>query len=158
MFMFKGMHMSGVGMFGVGVGWVCGGGYLPTLRHGTTDTMGYGRQASGSHPTGMLSCSKKKVELSSISSCCFSVRTDSFFAMETAIEQYIRRFVHSKTEEKVELHLTPDLHIRHAKKKGSILLAVFWANLLQHPNNFPKRKYSYKKVIAMYFFRALCYI
>ena len=77
--------------------------------------------------------------------------------METAIEQYIRRFVHSKTEEKVELHLTPDLHIRHAKKKGSILLAAFWANLLQHPNNFPKRKYSYKKVRAMYFFRALCY-
>ena len=79
------------------------------------------------------------------------MRADSFFAMETAIEQYIRRFVHSKTEEKVELHLTPDLHIRHAKKKGSILLAVFWANLLQHPNNFPKRKYSYKKVRAMYF-------
>ena len=59
MFMFKGVHMSGVGMFGVGVGWVCGGGYLPTLRHGTWDTMGYGRKASGSHPTGMLSCSKK---------------------------------------------------------------------------------------------------
>ena len=66
--------------------------------------------------------------------------------METNVEQYVRKFVHSKTEEKVELHLTPNLHIRPVKKRGSILLAVFWANVLQHPNNFPKKKYSYKKV------------
>ena len=66
--------------------------------------------------------------------------------METSVEQYIRKFVQSKTEEKVQLHLTPHLHIRHVKKRGSILLAVFWASLLQHPNNFPKKKYSYKKV------------
>ena len=28
----------------------------PPPRHGTWDTTGYGRQAVGTHPTGMLSC------------------------------------------------------------------------------------------------------
>ena len=31
-------------------------GSLPLPRHGTWDTMGYGRQSGGMHPTGMLSC------------------------------------------------------------------------------------------------------
>ena len=34
-------------------GWVCPGGYPPP-RHGTWDTMDYGRQAGGTHPTGIL--------------------------------------------------------------------------------------------------------
>ena len=71
-----GVSILGVGMPGVGISRVGLGmsrGWVPTPRHEissrthrptpgdeTWDTMEYGWQAGGKHPTGMLSCSKCK--------------------------------------------------------------------------------------------------
>ncbi len=66
--------------------------------------------------------------------------------METDLERYIREFVWEKAQERVQLHLTPELHLRHVTRRGATLLAAFWANLLQHYRNYPTDKYRYRKV------------
>ena len=43
---------------GMSKGGMSGGVYPPIPVHGTCDTLRYGRQAGGRHPTGMLSCLK----------------------------------------------------------------------------------------------------
>ena len=64
---------------------------------------------------------------------------------ETAIENYIRAYVYSKTGEDVTLELKDFIAIRHVTKGGSTALAILWANVLQHINNYPNTKYSYKR-------------
>ncbi len=61
------------------------------------------------------------------------------------LEKYIKDFVFHRTAERVHLFLEEDISVRHVRKKGSITLAMLWANVLQHPNNFPPKQFSYKK-------------
>ncbi len=64
---------------------------------------------------------------------------------ECHMERVIRAFVLERTAERVELSLSKAICIRHIKKTGNILLAVFWAKVLQHPRNFPPTRYTYQK-------------
>ena len=65
---------------------------------------------------------------------------------ESKLEQFMKKFVLQKTGETVELFLRDNIIIRHVTKKGSILLASFWANVLQHTDNFPVEKFTYIKL------------
>ena len=62
------------------------------------------------------------------------------------LESFIHEFILDKTQEKVELVLSKDLEIRPINRKGSILLAIFWVKVLQHPTNYPTSHYPYQKI------------
>lgn len=64
----------------------------------------------------------------------------------TELERYLKSFVFAHTGENVDLHLRTGIEISHATKKGHTLLAVLWANVLQHEKNFPSNKYIYTQV------------
>ena len=64
---------------------------------------------------------------------------------EARLEKYIKDYVYDKTGESVYLHLEDAITISHITKRGSITLAILWANILQHPNNFPPEEYPYSK-------------
>ena len=63
-----------------------------------------------------------------------------------SLEQYIKDFVLEKTAETVELQLRDHIRVKHVTRKGSTILAILWANVLQHENNFPQGQYEYKKL------------
>ncbi len=75
---------------------------------------------------------------------------------ERQIEQFIHDFVLAKTQEHVELCLKSSIQIvqtprrnskiRYRHRPGSTMLAIFWAKILQHEDNFPTSKYKYKQV------------
>ena len=66
--------------------------------------------------------------------------------MEAKLENFIKDFVFHRVSEVVDLHLkTGVISIQHVSKKGSILLAKLWANILQHPPNYPPDEYPYKQ-------------
>ena len=65
---------------------------------------------------------------------------------ESQLEKCIKDFVNTKLAERVELYLKSEIIIKHTTKRGSILLATLWANVLQHPKNFPKDKYEYREI------------
>ena len=64
----------------------------------------------------------------------------------TELERYMKGFVRSHTGESVELHLTSGVQIRHTRKKGHTMLAVLWAQVLQHKLNYPPDKHVYTQV------------
>ena len=64
---------------------------------------------------------------------------------EARLEKYIKDYVYEKTGESVYLHLEDAITISHITKRGSITLAILWANILQHPNNYPPDSYRYNK-------------
>ena len=66
---------------------------------------------------------------------------------ESVLEKYIKTFVYEKTVEVVDLSLRDAISIKPVKHTGSILLATFWANVLQHERNFPLVSYNYSKHI-----------
>ena len=59
-----------------GGGWSASRGELGTHPRDTWDTMGYGQQAGGTHPTGILSCIKIAV------SCKHGVRIGFIYSRE----------------------------------------------------------------------------
>lgn len=61
------------------------------------------------------------------------------------LEKYIKDYVFDKTAEVVYLMLDDAITIRHVTKKGSITLASFWVNVLQHPMNYPPKLNRYSK-------------
>ncbi|XP_071080430.1 uncharacterized protein [Haliotis cracherodii] len=67
---------------------------------------------------------------------------------EPAIERDIRNFVATKTGERVYLYLaeTSTVSIRHVRKSGSTVLAIFWIKVLQHQNNYPMQHFPYRKL------------
>lgn len=65
---------------------------------------------------------------------------------QSTLEQYIKDYVFKKTAEKVDLQLSNAISVKHVTKKGSIILATLWANVLQHPANFPNKTFPYKKL------------
>ena len=67
------------------------------------------------------------------------------FPRESELEKLTKDFVLSNTGENVELLLTDNIVVRPVIRKGSTVLGIFWANVLQHENNFPKYLYDYKK-------------
>lgn len=66
---------------------------------------------------------------------------------ESILEKYIKAFVFDKTAETVDLSLQDAISIKPLKRSGSILLATFWANVLQHEKNFPLVSYNYSRII-----------
>ena len=68
------------------------------------------------------------------------------YPKESKLEKYIKDFVYKKLAERVELTLRDSILIHHVTKKGSIVLATFWANVLQHPKNFPKEQFPYQEI------------
>lgn len=69
------------------------------------------------------------------------------YPREARLEKYVKDLVLEVVAEKVELHLKGGvITIKHITKKGSILLAKFWANVLQHTRNFPSDMFPYKQV------------
>ena len=69
----------------------------------------------------------------------------SDFPKESILEKYIKDFIFAKTAEQVDLTLKQAISIRTASHRGSIVLATFWANILQHENNFPKQNFPYRE-------------
>jgi hypothetical protein len=70
------------------------------------------------------------------------------FPQESQLEKYIKDFVRKKTAEAVELHLQEAcIALRALHHKRSILLAKFWANVLQNVDNFPIKSHEYHKNI-----------
>ncbi|XP_067680544.1 uncharacterized protein [Haliotis asinina] len=67
---------------------------------------------------------------------------------EPAIERDIRNFVATKIGERVYLYLAEasKVSIRHVRKSGSTLLAIFWIRVLQHENNYPMQQFPYRKL------------
>ena len=67
---------------------------------------------------------------------------------ETAIEKRLRTFVSTKTGEGVYLDVSKEgtVCIKHASKRGSTVLAIFWINVLQHRNNYPVKHFPYRKL------------
>ena len=68
------------------------------------------------------------------------------YPKESKLEKFIKDFVYKKLAERVELTLKDAIYLHHVCKQGSIVLATFWANVLQHPKNFPKDKFPYQEI------------
>ncbi|XP_041354358.1 uncharacterized protein LOC121372152 [Gigantopelta aegis] len=69
-------------------------------------------------------------------------------AEEAAIEKHVRTFVSAKTGEMVYLDISKErtVCIKHVSKRGSTALAILWINVLQHPNNYPLKRFPYRKM------------
>lgn len=60
------------------------------------------------------------------------------------MENYIADFVDRHVSEKVYLQATPTIvTVQPVRKRGSILLAMFWVKVLQHKDNFPPQSVCY---------------
>ena len=67
------------------------------------------------------------------------------YPRESTLEKYIKDFVYHNTAEKVELYLQNNIVIKPKSKKGSIIVGIFWSNVLQCDRNFPPYPFVYKK-------------
>ena len=77
---------------------------------------------------------------------------------ESQLEKFVKDFVYAKISQRVYLELGDAICVRMAtvaeegalvgrgeRGRGSMFLAAFWANLLQHELNFPPSNYRYRK-------------
>ncbi|CAD5115598.1 DgyrCDS4558 [Dimorphilus gyrociliatus] len=78
--------------------------------------------------------------------CCINIDMGS----ANKLYDFIRAFVFDKTTERVSIWpKTDSIAIKHEhvdQNRGCILLAVFWANVLQHPRNFPVVRFKYRQI------------
>lgn len=70
---------------------------------------------------------------------------------ESQLEKFIVDFVRQKTTHGVRLHLGDEITIRPLSLNlpptgGAYLLAMFWANVLQHELNYPPSKFTYRRL------------
>ena len=68
------------------------------------------------------------------------------YPKESRLEKCIKDFVYKKLAERIELTLKNAIFLHHVTKKGSVVLTTLWANVLQHPKNFPKDRFPYEEV------------
>ena len=67
------------------------------------------------------------------------------YPRESQLEKFTKDFVFHNTAEKVELFLRDEIVIKSIHRKGSIILGIFWSNVLQCNHNFPPYPFIYEK-------------
>ena len=66
---------------------------------------------------------------------------------KAAFETKLVNFVKSRTAEVVQLDLSkPSIAVIKQTERGSKCLGTFWMEVLQHPNNYPKERYPYRRI------------
>ena len=70
------------------------------------------------------------------------------YPRESKLEKFIKDFARKRTAEKIDLTLRENfISIGEIRKRKSILLAKFWANVFQNGDNYPTTTHNYRKSI-----------